>query len=500
MKTNKTRVNQGYMTVYLALTMTILLSLYLALIEGARSNAIRLEAECITDIGLNSVLAEYHRELYKQYNLFAIDTSYGSFRSGTDKLETHLREYLERNMSNEDIFLGNLFYKDFLAMSLDELDVTKVSCLTDGKGAVFRKRAVEVIKDDVGISLMKDLAEWTQTVTNHQLNERDIAAEKKKVDEEIMERDGDEIEIFEDEWVTIEIDNPTDGLEEIRKAGILSRVVQEEGQLSAKGISTELLVGTRMEEGKINQGNWEIQELSAGEQLTERFFFQEYLIKYMGRYGRQDEGNALEYQLEYLVSGKNSDIQNLQQTMNMLCAMREVANVVYLFSDEEKCMVAELLAAVLATLMLVPEITDLLKVTLLFGWAYAESIYDVEVLLKGGRIPLIKDDTTWHYSLENALLLNSESEETVTGLSYEDYLRIFMSFTDINTLTSRAMNMVEADIRETPGNEAFRLDACYDCIEVDISIKSAYGYEYEITRQKNINRKEVNSDVSFMDG
>ncbi len=479
-----TKIASGYLTVYLALTVTVMLSLYLALIEGARSNAIRLETECVTDIGMNSVMAEYHRELYEQYNLFAIDTSYGTSQAGKSNVEKHLKEYLERNMSAEDIFLAGFLYKDFLAMSTKKLELTNVSILTDNNGAVFRKRAVEAIKDDVGISLMKDLAEWNKTVKDNQLNERNISAEKQEVDAEIQEYHGKSVLNDKGQWITVEIENPTDSLEEMRNKGILQVVVEQPHLLSSKSILLDGLIGSRIQSGEISKGNWWEQKTDKMDELTERFFFQEYLLKYMGRYGCVDEENALNYQIEYLISGKANDLENLKDTVNTLCAVREVANVVYLFGDEEKCAAAEILAVLLASLMMVPEISDLLKVTLLFGWAYAESLYDVEMLLKGGRIPLIKDDSSWHYDLDSALELNGVSAETSSGLSYEDYLRIFMSFTDLEILTIRSMDMVEADIRCTPGNQSFRLDACYDCIEAQIFIKSAFGYDYEITRQK----------------
>lgn len=474
----------GYLTVYLALIMTILLSLYLALIEGARSNAIRLEAECIAEIGLNSALAEYHRELYRQYNLFAMDTSYGTSRSGRENVELHLCDYMERNMSLEDVFLGNFLYRDFLAMSLQALEVTKASIMTDSQGAVFRSCAIEAIKDDVGLTLLEELSQWTRTVEDYEMTERDIAAEKAAVDEEIASYDGMEIQIAERQWITVDIDNPTDELEDRRRLGILQSVIEAPESLSSKHISTEALIGSRMRSGEVSRGNyvWEGEQTMG--QVQERFFFQEYLIKYLGRYGRENVENALAYQLEYLISGEESDIENLRKTTNTLCAIREVANAVYLFADEGKCAVAEAMAAVLATAMLVPEITDLLKTTLLLGWAYAESVYDVKVLLKGGRVPLLKEDSTWHYGLENALSLDMGEEEAETGLSYEDYLRILMSFTDLDILTVRAMDMVEADIRQTPGNSAFRLDACYDCIEVRIGIESAYGYNCEMIREK----------------
>lgn len=493
----------GYLTVYLALVMSVLLSLCLALIEGARSNAIRLEAECVVDIGMNSVLAEYHRELLRQYNLFAIDSSYGTALPVKANTERHLRQYIERNLSMEDIFLSDFLYKDFLAMKLAEekgIEVTEASILTDGNGTVFRQRAVEAIEDDVGIAFLQELKDWTDTITSQGLLERDVAAEKQAVDEALQSYDGSqvqvseekwatidgkEVQISEGEWVTVEITNPTEGLEQLRKKGILQTVIENPAQLSSKSIALDALIGERIQQKKVNQGNVALQELSAEEVLLERFFFQEYLLRYLGRYGQEKEEAALSYQMEYLIAGKNNDVENLKNVANLLCGIREAANAAYLFSCEEKRTEAEALATVLATLCTVPEAAELFTMVLLFGWSYAESLYDVKTILSGGRIPLLKDDATWHYSLESAMVPEVDVQENRgTGLSYEDYLRVFMVFADIDTLTCRAMDMVEADIRLTPGNEAFRLDGCYDGIEACIKIESAYGYEYEITRRK----------------
>ena len=143
------------------------------------------------------------------------------------------------------------------------------------------------------------------------------------------------------------------------------------------------------------------------------------------------------------------------------------------------------MAAAIASLLLLPEITELLKISLLLGWAYAESLYDVETLLAGGKIPLIKDDATWHYDLQGALQADTqENFQEGTGLAYEDYLRIFLMLSDTDVLTGRAMNMVEADIRQTQGNSCFRLDGCIDGLEARFLIQSTYGYEFEIIRQK----------------
>ena len=144
-----------------------------------------------------------------------------------------------------------------------------------------------------------------------------------------------------------------------------------------------------------------------------------------------------------------------------------------------------MVATVLCTILLVPELIPVAEALILSGWSFAESVYDIKSLLQGGKIPLLKDDDSWHYSLGNALAGNlSDISVDGDGLSYEDYLRIFLMFTDLNTLTGRAMNMIEADIRLTPGNKAFRLDGCYDRVVVKIQMQSGYGGDLEIVRER----------------
>lgn len=476
----------AYLTVYLALSMTIMLSLCMALIEGVRSNAIRLEAECVMDIGLHSILAEYHRELFAQYNLLAIDSSYGTLSCGRTNTEEHLREYIERNMRTEDIFLEKLLYKDFLAMEPEDIELTQVLILTDNKGEAFRRQATAAMKDDVGITMLQELLDWMQTVEINNLTESDIAAQKRSVDEKLQSFNGKKVQISEDAWETIEIVNPTGKLEENRSKGVLSLVVEDTSKLSTRCITEEGLAGSRMKQGKINRGNVMLPELSESEKLLERFLFQEYLLKYMGCYGSGFEENVLSYQTEYLIAGKACDLDNLKSVVNCLSAIREAANAIYIFSDSEKCAEAELAATLICSLLQVPELTYLLKIAMLLGWAYAESLYDIEVLLQGGRVPLIKSRETWHYGLEGALsgFQRTEGAGGTIGLSYKDYLRIMLMLTDIDVVTERAMNLVEANIRMTPGNAAFRLDGCYVWTQVAMEVKSAYGYSYEITRQR----------------
>lgn len=474
----------AYLTVWLALCLTLILSLFLVLIDGARRNGGRLQVKCVTDIGLQSILAEYHRELVKQYNIFAIDASYGSGTCSKENTENHLKAYLERNLSYEDILLSQYLYRDFFALELKKAELQAVSLLTDKKGAVFREKAVEALGDDVGLGLLKDIQEWMRVIEVNGLDNGDTEKEKHELDAEVESYDGIYVEEQKDVWVPFYVDNPTAALEEKRRLGILKLVTEGEVQLSQRVLTSNSLIMKRMQQGTFNQGNIRLAGQSGLEELAERFLFQEYLLKYMGRYGHEQEEDALKYQVEYLVAGKDSDVENLRSVAGRLCAVREAANALYLLSDSGKRGEAQLIAEVASALIWMPELAPVLEAVILLGWAFAESVYDVRSLLNGGRIPLIKDAESWHYSL-SAALWGELREETGggSGMSYADYLRIFMMLTDLDTLTGRAMNMVEADIRSTPGNGAFRLDGCVVRLEADIRIDSAYGYQYTIKRQ-----------------
>ena len=88
---------EAYLTVYAALSLTALISLFLVLLEGVRFNTIQTEAAIITDIAADSILAEYHREMMNQYGMFWVDTSYGTARPSMDMVKEHMQGYLEKN-------------------------------------------------------------------------------------------------------------------------------------------------------------------------------------------------------------------------------------------------------------------------------------------------------------------------------------------------------------------------------------------------------------------
>ncbi len=472
----------AYLTVYLALCLTLILSLYLTLIEGARRNGSAMEAVCAAETGMQNIMAEYHRELFNQYNLFAIDSSYGTEVCGRKNTEAHLMEYLKKNLTTDDVFLAEYLYRDFFGLRAEDAELTKVSILTDGGGAVFRNMAIEAVKDDVGLGLLDEVQEWMSVVEINGLDETSYDQERQSLEAELQGYDGREIQISETETAYLDVENPAAQLNAKRGLGILHLVTEDEENLSDKAIDGNRLVGNRMEQGKINSGNMAVESADG---LWDQILFQEYLLRYMKSYVSEEKGGALDYQLEYLIAGKDSDTDNLKSVANRLCAMREAANVIYLMSDEQKMLEIDAAAVLACGIFILPELIPIMKALILFGWAYAESLYDVKMLLSGKKVPLIKDRRSWHYSLERALWGGDDAVSgDGDGLAYRDYLRILMMLTGLETLTARAMDIVEANIRLTPGNANFRLDGCYAGVEAVVRISSSFGYNFEIHRKR----------------
>ena len=473
------------MTVYLALTMGVMRSLCLALIEGVRLNTLQLEAECMSDLCMDSVMAEYHRELFRRYNILALDSSYGSKSLGRGNVEGRLAWYLEENFTrgrSSGTDLGSYVIKDLLRMKLSSVNLREYSLLSDWDGAVFRKEAVKALKDDLGIIALQDTLTWLKTVEEYHLDTYDVEAQKQEADAQIAAYQGRELE---DGNGPLEFDNPTLLIENTKKKGIMWLVLGDKS-VSAKRFDPSKLIYQRSLDQKSNHGTIAMPAQNTLAETGEKLMFDEYLLSYFGNYLKPVEEGALDYEVEYLLAGKNTDADNLHGVLVRLLALREAANATYLFSCKTKYEEVEAFSAVLSALIGVPELKEPFTVTILLGWAFVESIYDLKVLMNFGRVPLMKDDKTWHYGFGGLLegLWESVLDTEQKGLSYEDYLRILLSLANEKEVTGRAMDVVEANLRLTAGNEDFRMDGCFARISVRVIINSGYGYQLEVAEDK----------------
>lgn len=473
------KIENGYITIFMALSLGIILSLCFALIEGARNNGSRMLGECAFEIGMNSILAEYHRELLNQYDVFFIDTSYGTAIPSYEETAEHLTKYINGNLSCNDI---NAFinYQDMFGLSVQNIQVGELSLATDDGGKVFRLQAEEYIKEKYGLGIIEDTANLLKVVDDNNLTDTSITSRRTSVESRIDDIDGSEIQVGEDEWVTVEVDNPADYMNTVRNKGILSLVIPDKA-ISSQGFSINGSLYSR----KKNTGIGVNPEKDGQENQIEKLLFDEYIMDKYSFWGQELDKSFMKYQVEYILEGKDNDTDNLKAVAGKLIAMRETANVAYLFADSSKRAKAQAMAATVSAVLTIPELQILLEYAILFAWAYAESIYDVKTLFAGGKIPLVKTATSWHTDIDSILggAVDGEADERGEGQSYKDYLRILLALENMEKKTMRSLDMLEWDIRKTPGNENFRIDGCLDSLVSEVNIVSRFGYSFFIRRR-----------------
>lgn len=479
-------MKKGSVTIYMSLMLAVLLSFFLTVIEGARSRAVSFRADCAFDLSVYSVFAEYNRQLYKEYGLFFIDTSYGEEQASLERVNRHLHYYMEKNL-DKDTTGYKLF--DYTGCFVEQTEITGCSYATDENGKVFQRQAVEYMKHKYGISYVEKMKKEIQRAEETGLFTKDFSAQRNENHGKIERAEKEGIETGEvDEngnpiKKEVDIDNPADRMNQTRAKGILLFVTDTEDVISSQHVNLSEYVSHNRPKTKGNG-------LSGRNQVspTEQLLFDAYILEKCGNYRNPKKTGALQYQAEYVLAGKNHDTDNLKAVVHRLLLIREVSNCIYLFSDAAKVAEAAGLATSICSAAGVPVLIEPVKLTLLFAWGYAEAIYDVKQLLAGGKVVLIKTSATWHYSLSGMLAAEAEQvlEEKVDlpgdGLSYEEYLRLFLAVSAKNNKIYRMMDVAEMDVRKNSGFQRFQISNCIDFLVMEASVGSRYGYYRQLKR------------------
>ena len=475
---------KAYITLYLTLVLGVLLSLVFILLEGIRNKTMRTEVESVMDVGLYSVFGEYHRQLLEQYDLFFIDTSYGEGTPDIKRSEEHLQYYINENFHKSEVqtILG---FRDLTDLNCDNVEYENYEYATDHCGSAVKLQIVDYMQHENEINLIENLLEEFSTLKRNNMsinisekwNEADenlgrLLAEKKK--EMTDPETGEQIPVA---W-----DNPADQIKEIRAQGTLGLVFPKEKEISSIVIHPEYYVSHR----NVSKGQGQLSnEKSILDEITEKLMLQQYFMKKCGFFLSEKKNSVLKYQIEYMLAGEESDMENLEAVVEDILHIREGINFIYLLSDKEKVTEAEALAWMISALLFSPEIKEMVKLTIMYAWTYAESVKDVRILLDGNKLPLLKTAATWNTPLAQLFMFTTcldRYEESTTGMTYSDYLQFLLSTKEEKMILYRFMDLCEMDIRLTEGNQYFQMDGCVSAIKATANISSGYGNGYRITR------------------
>lgn len=481
MKQGKT----GYITVYLSLTLGILMSFVFLMLEAVRIQTIRTQTESVMDIGLFSLFGEYHRELLEQYDLLYIDTAYGEGTPDIKRSQEHLQYYLNENLEPE--FNAGFFQiRDLTDLHCDNVSFDAYEYASDEEGKGLKGQILEYMKEKQGIKVIESGIEKLLNLQKNGSLSRDVEGEWERANETVQniveERKKELMDLQSDEMQEVGIDNPSEHVRQMSKEGILGLAMPPKAEISVSEISLENYLSHR----NLRKGTGTlVKENSFADKVTEDVLLQEYLFEKCGYYNHTLNKSLLKYQIEYLLKGGKKDLKNLEAVLKDILHIREVINISYLFSDAEKINEANNLAWLISLILLTPELQEAVKISVMFAWSYAESVKDIRILLDGNNVPAVKNKANWNTPLSQLLTFKSHLgtyKTTEEGMNYKDYLSFFLYLKPEKQVLYRFMDICEMDIRKTDGNSYFCMDGCVEAVKATANVSSGYGYGFQITR------------------
>lgn len=486
----------GNITIFLSLLATIFLSLIATILYSSIHTGKKVMAENAADISIHSLFGEFNQKLLEDYDLFYIDIRDIGRSASKEGLAEECQEMADSHINYDTRISGILGYIDLIKLELPEITCKKYSLASDDKGKVYRQQVINYMKNTYPTTILNLLKEFTKDANYGARKEPEIASgvfklkkeaevetrglsEGERVNVELntirMRRAGDDtddkpVNIKNQRLSISESDTNETGADLlgyvnlIKSGGILTYVWHK--PLSAKALDKNLYISKR---GAENIGDGLYKNYGYNN-VESKLLFNEYLLEHFGNALSPKSDHVLQYEIEYILSGKESDTGNLKSTAYKLLALREGANILHIMSDSVKRAEAEGLGALLATLVGTPEAAKAMEEAVIAVWAFGESMLDLKELFDGKKVPVIKNSSNFKLQLSNITNIFSQKYEScseIGALDYKGYLRILLLLSSLNKSTVNSMDLIEANMRTDSRYKEFRMDACVEWAEFD---------------------------------
>lgn len=454
---------KGYLTVFLSLSLSILIGFALFLTAGAIKNAGKVRLEIASDIGMNSVLAEFHKVLHDRYDLLYVDISYLNKEPDISNMESRLYFYLKMNMDSyaEDEPWGDV--------DLKEVKITEIITAAEGNGNSMKHQAVKYIQDSKIQRKETDIYGYLETAAG--LDDRNVMEEWSTLQEVIAGIELPQVKNQKGEWEEVPLGNPADRIFCMAGSDPLYLLKRNPDNISIGNIQREKYISGRQTENITK---------AKGTPIDDQLFLT-YLFEKMGCCRNIKEDSLLQYQLEYIIWGGTSDYENLQAVAERLIGWRLAVNVDYVMGNASMYEEAATLAEALYAVQLKTELKEPVTQSILYAYAYLETIAEVYCLFEGGYVETEK--SRWQTNIEQVLSGEICYESEGWGeLSYEQCLACMLLLLPEDVRNLRSMDIMEMDIRYLTGNPYFSMDWCVERYRAQIIAENIFRESYMLNR------------------
>lgn len=267
---------------------------------------------------------------------------------------------------------------------------------------------------------------------------------------------------------------------QILKEGAAGLVI--DGEISDKSMDYSDLADTCVSGSYGGDGisNIDIRQALVSEYIISRYAgYTDYIEKngqQTGYIEKNDRaaGRLLDYEIEYILCGRQSDKDNLNEVLFKLVLIREGLNLSYLVTDVQKkneCFgLALQLLGYTGNMVLIKAA----QYFIMSIWAYAESVMELRELYAGESIATVKNADNWitdintvissgAAGLKTGLFSDKKKAGKETGstagynsLDYMDYMRILLLIKDRTERNAGIMSAMEL-VMIALGHEDFRM-------------------------------------------
>lgn len=425
----------GSITPYLIITLTASLLILFLLIDFGRVNYLKNETRRDAELAIMSELALYNKELKEEYGLF------GCIKQEDFEIEDDIKGLMNKNIETSKV--DNYEVKS--VELIDELSLMDNEELERQIDLFMKYRNIECNYDTV-MDILNSSKEKQKEIKNEKL-----------------------FPCTEDEYASIESYKEKDNRE--HATSLLNKKLEKE----------DVLLKTDYEDLLDDELN--VENISDRlEELIEKYetdLSKNKLINYVSlvftnALNEKKETHLWNTEMEFIISGRKSQNENVQKTREKIRMILLPERLLEVYMDEERKSEAELIALATCGWWSGEIGVTIMKNAILVSMAVEDTESDLDALMSGEKISLLKG-----FDIK---------------LDYEEFLKLLLMFEDRDTILDRIRIMIDANLKEVNG--IFDITKVKSGVLLKVTSKSKFIFTTSIPNIKTkLNEFEFEENV-----